>query len=166
MFAELDKLNKEMKSIKLLCVHTNGTEYNFNDFTKPGQFSYDITLGSITIKQTKDEQNKMSELIASLVKYKPTNTFKINRRPEVLKNAKNNFDGRKTIIEAFEDGTVPLPKKVLDKNKSEGEEKKEKEKRKADLKENRKADSKNFYEEIKEIETGGIDRALFEKHFS
>ena len=92
-----------MKSIKLLCVHTNGTEYNFNDFTKPGQFSYDITLGSITIKQTKDEQNKMSELIASLVKYKPTNTFKINRRPEVLKNAKNNFDGRKTIIEAFED---------------------------------------------------------------
>ena len=36
------KLKKEKKDGNLLCVHTNGREYNFNKFTLLEQFYYDI----------------------------------------------------------------------------------------------------------------------------
>ena len=63
VFAELDQLREEIKRGNLLCVYTNGTEYNFSNFKLLEQFYYDIVSGRITIEQAKDEQNRMNELI-------------------------------------------------------------------------------------------------------
>ena len=72
---ELRQINKKLENDKkdgnLLCVHTNGREYNYNKFTLLEQFYYDILSGKVTIRQTKDEQNEINKEISDLEKYNP-----------------------------------------------------------------------------------------------
>ena len=100
-------------------MHTNGEPYDFNKFTSREQFCYDIGSGKITIKQAKNEQDEMSKKISDLKKYNPTNKTKATERSKVLENARNFFDGRKKIIDPFEDGILQMPEKVLYKNQAE-----------------------------------------------
>ena len=73
------KLEKEKQDGNLLCVHTNGREYNFHKFTLLEQFCYDILSGKVTIRQAKDKQNEINKEISDLEKYNPINQSKIKK---------------------------------------------------------------------------------------
>ena len=129
--SRLNQIKKEINKVKLLCVLTNGTQYNFNKFTSLEQFCYEISSGFITIKHAKYEQNHENKLILSLEKYNPTNNDQTKSRSDVLDNARKFYNGRNLIIESFEDDTFLLPKEVLHKNQAKEEIEK---KRRDDLK--------------------------------
>ena len=46
---------KEKQESNILCVHTNGEEYDYNKFALLEQFYYDLISGKVKIKQAKDE---------------------------------------------------------------------------------------------------------------
>ena len=118
-------MKKKKKDGNRLCGPTNVREYNFNKFTGIlllfyfiiGVY-YDILPGKVTIRQGKEEQNEINEEISDLEKYNPTNQSKI-KKSKVLENARNFFDGRKKIMEAFEEGICSMSKEVLHKNQIE-----------------------------------------------
>ena len=97
---------------KLLCVHTNETEYNFNNFKKLKKFVYDIHFGRISIKQTKDKHSEVKKLIIQLKGYNSKNKDRKRSRSETLDNAERCYDGRELTIEAFGDGTFRLATKA------------------------------------------------------
>ena len=68
---EIRNVNKKVDYKKLLWAHSNGRIYNFNGFTKIEDLENEIYRGHISIKQAKNEQNKMEKLISDLSKYKP-----------------------------------------------------------------------------------------------
>ena len=117
-------------------MHTNGEVYDFNKLTLLEQFYHNIISGKVSIKQAKNEQDRMNKMISDLEKYKPTKKDKRDER--FLKMQKKKFDGRKNIVEAFEEGIFPMSEKVFHKKQIEKQaekqvEEKEK-KRKTDLK--------------------------------
>ena len=114
---------------KFVCFHSNGTPYDFNNFRDIKQLGNYIFNGLISIKDAKDEQDKMKEEMAKLENYNPINKKKVDTRNEVLNNAKKLFDIKSRIIKAFEDGIFPLHKENLHKEQAE-EKKKRRKKRK------------------------------------
>ena len=93
----------------------------------------------------------MKKKISDLKKNNPTNKTKVTERSKVLENARN-FDGRKKITEAFEDGIFQMPEKVLYKNQAEKQAEEKEEKKEADL--------KKLGDKITKEETKGIDRTF------
>ena len=73
-------MKKKKKDSNLLCVHTNGREYNFNKLKLLEQCYYDIPSGKVTIRQAKDEQNEINKEISDLEKYSPKNQNKIKKK--------------------------------------------------------------------------------------
>ena len=63
---EAKTIIEKNKNKKILCIYSNGTPYNFNEFRDLKQFENDIFCGIITIKEEKDEQDKMERLLMSL----------------------------------------------------------------------------------------------------
>ena len=107
-----------------MCSHSNGTPYNFNDFTDIRQLGNDIFNGHISIKQANDEQHEMKQEKTKLEDYNPAIEKKIISKEEVLHNAKEFFDIRNKIIKAFENGIFSPHKENLHKEQTK-EEKKE-----------------------------------------
>ena len=58
--------------------------------------------------------------------YNPTNEQRVNSKDKVLNNPKKLFDIRSSIINAFEDGILPLSKEDSHKNQANEEKKKKK----------------------------------------
>ena len=65
------KVNEKVDYKKLICAHSNGRLYYFNDFTRIEDLGSNIYSGRISIKQVKNEQNTMEKLITNLHRYKP-----------------------------------------------------------------------------------------------
>ena len=74
---EVNKISRENKYKKYVCFHSNGTPCDFNRFRDIKQFGNDMFNGHISIKQAKDEQDKMKEEKKKLENYNPTNEKKI-----------------------------------------------------------------------------------------
>ena len=124
---EVKEINRKNKNKKFVCIHSNGTPYNFNKFRDIKQLGNDLSNGQISIKQANDEQDETKEEMAKLENYNPINVQKINSKKEVFNNAKKLFNIRSKIIKAFEDGIFSLSKENL--HKEQAKEEKEEEKR-------------------------------------
>ena len=124
---EVKEINRKNKNKKFVCIHSNGTSYNFNKFRDIKQLGNDLSNGQISIKQANDEQDETKEEMAKLENYNPINVQKINSKKEVFNNAKKLFNIRSKIIKAFEDGIFSLSKENL--HKEQAKEEKEEEKR-------------------------------------
>ena len=60
---EVKEISLKNKNKKFVCLHSNGTPYNFNKFRDIKQLGSDIFNGYIAIKQVNDEQDEMKEEI-------------------------------------------------------------------------------------------------------
>ena len=111
----MDEINKEIKDNEdkfFLCIHSNGTEFNFYKFANLNLFGNKIFNGKTSIEDALEEQTKMEKLLMSLKKHDPSNNSKIKTRKEVLENAEDLFETRNKIINAFRAGIFPLAKNV------------------------------------------------------
>ena len=102
-------------------MHTNGKVYDFNNFKRLENLTINLYHGNISIEQARSKQYEMQNLIISLKKYRPQIKNKIKFKIETLSNAEKLFNGREIIINAFENGIFPLPKKLQHKEESEEE---------------------------------------------
>ena len=118
----VEKISGKHKNKKYICLHPNGTSYDFNKFRNIKKLGNDILHDSISIKQANEE---MKDEMAKLKNYNPTNEQRVNPQDKVLNNTKRHSNIRSSIIKAFEDGVFPLSKEILYKNQSEEEEKEE-----------------------------------------
>ena len=73
---EIKRINRENKSNKFVCFHSNGTPYDFKNFRDINQFGNDILYSNTSLKQPKDEQDGMKDEMAKLENYNPTNENK------------------------------------------------------------------------------------------
>ena len=77
-------------------MHTNGEVYDFNKLTLLEQFYHNIISGKVSIKQAKNEQDRMNKMISDLEKYKPTKKDKRDER--FLKMQKKNSMEEKILL--------------------------------------------------------------------
>ena len=94
-----------------MCAQSNGRLYDFNGFTRIKDLGNYIYSVRISIKQAKNEQNTMEQLIANLYRYKPKKESIKESRNDTLNNAKKFFNLREMFIKAFEDSVFPLSTK-------------------------------------------------------
>ena len=86
---EIKRINRENKDKKPVCIHSNGTLYNFDKWRDINQFGNYILYGAILIEEAKDEQDEMKGKMRKLENYNPTNKQKVNSIEEVLITQKN-----------------------------------------------------------------------------
>ena len=104
----VDLVNKIRKAIRenrnknFVCTHSNGTQYDFNQYIDLNQFGNEIFSDEISIEDARNEQDNMKILINKLKNYGPSNPKKIKFRQEVLDNAQKLYNIRNNIINAFE----------------------------------------------------------------
>ena len=115
---------------KIDCKHLNmkpspKNHFDFRMFKslKPSFFS--IYYGDILIPTIERDQGVLEDIIEKLKKYKPRTEDNVIDKNNVLKNAKNIYDGREIIINAFKNKLFPFYSgsyyEELEEQSSEGE---------------------------------------------
>ena len=122
---EVKEISRKNKHKKSLCFHSNGILYDFNKFRDIKQLGNDIFNGCLPIKQANDEKDDMKEEITKLEDYNPTSDKRIKFREEILHDAKELFEIRSRVIQAFEDGIFSLHKENLHKEQTKEDKKEE-----------------------------------------
>ena len=107
-------------------------KYNFREFKKLKELFEEIYYGRMRIPSIKREQDIFEQKLEKLKKYAPRNETNIDNKNDILKNAKNLYEGRRMIIVAFENKLFPLASgnyydecRVSDSEKSSGSEESE-----------------------------------------
>ena len=109
LLLEFKKIDKALENADLVCTNTDGTPYNFNNFSLPLKFiekihNYEITLDEAIISQT-----KLNILINKLNNdYNPRNLNRIDEKQKVLKSARKLKNTREDIIDHFEKAIFPF----------------------------------------------------------
>ena len=107
----LDELKDEKNIIDskgLVCVKSDETIFDFNVFKSSLHFASNIYICKISLKEAKNSQYKMFELLNDLEDYNPTNPDKIKSTEETLNDAEKLFKNRISVIKAFENGVFPF----------------------------------------------------------
>ena len=71
-----------------MCTHSNGTQYNFNQYRDINQFGRDIYSSALLIEGAKDKHYEMQILINKLNNYGATNPRKVQSKKKVLESTK------------------------------------------------------------------------------
>ena len=117
-----NKVSRENRNKNFVCAHSNGTQYDFNQYRDLNQYENDIYNGELSINDAKNEQNNVAILINELKNYGPTNPKKVKSRQEVLGNANRPYAIRNDIINGFKNKiftTKQAGTKDISKSKSE-----------------------------------------------
>ena len=99
---KINTLIRENRNKSFVCTHSNGTQYDFNQYIDLNQFGNDIYSGELSINDAKNEQDNIAVLINKLKNYIPTNPKKVKSTQEVLDNAQKLYNIRNDIINVFE----------------------------------------------------------------
>ena len=142
---ELKRIDKTLENVDLVCTKTDGTPYNFNNFSLPLKFIEKIHNYEITLDKAINSLTKLNIFIKKLNNnYNPTNFKKIHEKQKVLDSARKLHNAREDIIDLFEKGIFPFRGNVFKTKEESGE--------------------NRFFEHI-ENESKGIDYDLLKKFF-
>ena len=87
-------------------------DLDFTSFKRLEDFANGILYGNISIKRAKKLENKMELKITDFKTCNPRIQGRKTSRETNLDNAQKLFEGRNMVIEAFEDGTFRLLKRL------------------------------------------------------
>ena len=76
---KINNVIRENKNKNFVCTHSDGTQYDFNQYRDLNQFGNEIYNGELSINDAKNEQDDMEILINKLKGYGPTNPKKKNK---------------------------------------------------------------------------------------
>ena len=86
--------------------------YSFKNFQTIKTFGRDIYNGKITLKKADNDQaNLLVEIMNFKNQVKPKNPDKKQQKKDFLKNLYNFFEGRETVLDAFESKIFPIKTK-------------------------------------------------------
>ena len=100
MITRINKIIKSNKNKSFLCIHSDGTQYDFNQYRDLNQYGSEIYNGKISIEDAKDEQYEMKILINKLKMYNPTSLKKAEFRIKVHENLQRLYIIRNETIKA------------------------------------------------------------------
>ena len=70
---KIKKVIRDNRNKNFVCTHSNGTQYDFNQYRDLNQFGNDICNCELSINDARNEQDNMAILINKLKHYGPTN---------------------------------------------------------------------------------------------
>ena len=92
-------------------MHANGKTFDFIIFKGLGDLIRSIFYANFLMTQAENKQNETETLLRGFDANKPQGEDKKQSRKEILYHTIKLFEGRRMIINAFENGTFPLPEK-------------------------------------------------------
>ena len=87
LYERIKKGKKDIDPEKIVCVKSDGTIFNFNKFKVSLDLASNIYRDKSSLKDAKNEQNKIRILLNKLRKYNPTKPKKIKAKKETLSAA-------------------------------------------------------------------------------
>ena len=129
-----EKIKKEKNDIdpeKFVCVKTDGTIFNFNQFKNSIDLASNIYRDKKLLKDAENEQHDIKVLLNKLRNYNPTKPKKIKVKQETLSAAEKILNNKQEVIDAFKRGTFPYIDgfQIKEESEEESEEKSQKNKR-------------------------------------
>ena len=109
LMENINVIDDWLDTAQLICRKTDGkTKYDFNKFIFPWKFTSKIYRYDLTLKEAKDDQQKLEILINKLNNnYNPKTKIKIKEKTNAIKSAKRLLFTREEIINAFKKGIFP-----------------------------------------------------------
>ena len=86
----------------------SGLEFYFSDYKSLKKLFKAIFYRNLTTDKAEKMQNEYEAQLAALEKYRPRNADYVEKRINLLSNAKNSYNGREMIINAFKNKIFPL----------------------------------------------------------
>ena len=123
LLLEFKKIDKTLENTDLVCTKTDGTPYNFNNFSLPLKFIEKFIIMFYSRWSSK-QSNKIKYIINKLNNdYNPRNLNRIDEKQKVLNSARKLQNTREDIIDLCEKAIFPFRGNVF-KKKEESEENK------------------------------------------
>ena len=131
MFEKIKKEKNDIDPEKFVCVKTDGTIFNFNQFKNSIDLASNIYRDNKLVKDAENEQHDIKVLLNKLRNYNPTKPKKIKVKQETLSAAENFLNNRQEVIDAFKRGIFPYIDgfQIKEESEEESEEKSQKNKR-------------------------------------
>ena len=131
MFEKIKKEKNDIDPEKFVCVKTDGTIFNFNQFKNSIDLASNIYRDNKLVKDAENEQHDIKVLLNKLRNYNPTKPKKIKVKQETLSAAEKILNNKQEVIDAFKRGTFPYIDgfQIKEESEEESEEKRKKNKR-------------------------------------
>ena len=131
MFEKIKKEKNDIDPEKFVCVKTDGTIFNFNQFKNSIDLASNIYRDNKLVKDAENEQHDIKVLLNKLRNYNPTKPKKIKVKQETLSAAEKFLNNKQEVIDAFKRGTFPYIDgfQIKEESEEESEEKSQKNKR-------------------------------------
>ena len=131
MFEKIKKEKNDIDPEKFVCVKTDGTIFNFNQFKNSIDLASNIYRDNKLVKDAENEQHDIKVLLNKLRNYNPTKPKKIKVKQETLSAAEKILNNKQEVIDAFKRGTFPYIDgfQIKEESEEESEEKSQKNKR-------------------------------------
>ena len=107
MLEKIEKEKNDIDSEKFVCVKTDGTIFNFNEFKNSLDLASNIYRKKSSLNDAKNKQNEIKILLNKLRKYCPTNLKKIKAKEQTLSTTEKLLNNRQEVIDAFKTGIFP-----------------------------------------------------------
>ena len=108
LIEEIKIIQKDVDHRKLIIRGGNNVTYDFSDFKTFDELFRDLYYEKMTINDAEIRQNKFNSKRDALDNYSPKDKKYIEAKNSLINNAKNVYEGRKKVIEGFEDKLFPI----------------------------------------------------------
>ena len=108
LIEEIKIIQKDVDHRKLIIRGGNNVTYDFSDFKTFDELFRDLYYEKMTINDAEIRQNKFNSKRDALDNNSPKDKKYIEAKNSLINNAKNVYEGRKKVIEGFEDKLFPI----------------------------------------------------------
>ena len=108
IFIKLNNLEISINYKKLIHKRDRNLEFDFTDYSFLKKIFKEIYYRKISIDRAEDIQKEFANVLDTLERYRPKDPEYIDKRIELLDNAKRFYVGRKIIVDAFKNKIFPL----------------------------------------------------------